>query len=263
MNQQGSEEAVRAAESASSERFHLKAVPILIALLLGVGILLLSNAAVELAKFLVKLPERPEMPWIMRYYEHFAQLVFALLAIFWMKRRHPGSYGLQWPPGKSYVAPAIFWGLVFGVVMTLVDYWPQILAHKPPNDNPYPLTTFNVAGWLSFEGLFVGPSEETLFRGLLVTYLARTMPGRISFAGLAMNGAGVVVAVLFALAHFGDFFVHPFAIALGQLGYAFVLGILYAYWYEKSQSLLAPVIGHNLGNVTEFALIFAMVAAYR
>ena len=34
--------------------------------------------------------------------------------------------------------------------MTLVDYWPQLVAHKPPGQ-PYPLTSFNITGWLSFK----------------------------------------------------------------------------------------------------------------
>ena len=39
-----------------------------------------------------------------------------------------------------------------------------------------------------------------------------------------------------------------FWIALGQQIYAFALGILYAYWREKSGSLLAPIIGHNVSD---------------
>jgi hypothetical protein len=47
--------------------------------------------------------------------------------------------------------------------------------------------------------------------------------------------------------------------ALGQQGYAFALGILYAYWYEKSGRVLASAIGHNVGVVVEYALVFLMV----
>jgi membrane protease YdiL (CAAX protease family) len=197
------------------------------------------------------------------FYGHAAQLAYALLAIGVFKIFLRRDYGLHRPAGKSYIRAAILWGLFFGVLMTAVDYWPQILAHKPPSDKPYPLTPLNIAGWLSFEGLFVGPSEETLFRGLLVTYLAAAMPGRISLLRFEMNAAGVVVALIFALAHAFDFFTHPFLIAFGQQFYAFALGILYAYWFEKSRSLWAPIVGHNVGDVTEYVLIFAMVAMWR
>jgi membrane protease YdiL (CAAX protease family) len=50
--------------------------------------------------------------------------------------------------------------------------------------------------------------------------------------------------------------------AMGQMIYAFALGVFYAYWFEKSKSLLAPIIGHNVSDVVEYILIFAMVAAW-
>jgi uncharacterized protein len=244
------------------ERFRLDPIPILIVFVLGMGILFLSAITVEIVKFVVKLPERPLMPWIVLYYGHFVQLAYSLVAIYIVKRFWPADYGLHLPKGKSYVGAAVLWGLFFGVLMTVVDYWPQLLAHQPP-EQPYPLTTINMAGWFSFEGVFVGPSEEVLFRGLLVTYLAHAMPGRISWRGYSMNGAGIVVAALFALAHIGSFFIRPFPMAFGQLLYAFVLGVFYAYWFEKSRSLLAPIIGHNVGDLVEYGFIFAMVAYWQ
>src|SRR2546428_2978648 len=34
------------------------------------------------------------------------------------------------------------------------------------------------------------------------------------------------------------------------------LGVIYAYWYEKSGSLLPSIIGHNVGNLVEYLLAF-------
>ena len=50
--------------------------------------------------------------------------------------------------------------------------------------------------------------------------------------------------------------------AFGQVAYMLAQGILFAYWYEKSGSLLAPIIGHSLANMIQQGLIFAMVAAW-
>ncbi len=251
-----------AKKARSPERFELKAAPIAIALIACVGLYLLSLFTVAVFEHFVHLPERPEMPWIVEYYNHFFELAYVLLAIRWLATRNRGDYGLREPEGKSYVREAVLWGLAFGVLMALVDYAPQIFSLKPPADRPYPLTVFNIAGWFSFEGLFAGPSEEIFFRGLLLTYLTQAMPGRISYRGYEMNGAGVVVAVIYALAS-ASFLGKPFAIALGQIVYAFGAGILYAYWCEKSKSLLAPVIGHSVSNLVEYVLIFAMVAGFR
>jgi hypothetical protein len=240
----------------------LRALPIAITLLLGFGIPILASLIVYTVQHFVPLPDRPANPWMEYYYEHAAQLVLALFAISIMKGFMKADYGLHAPRGDSYVGSAIFWGLLFGVLMTAVDHWPEIIGHHAPSSPPYELTPLNVIGWLSFEGIFAGPPEEILFRGLLVTYLASAIPGRIAFLRFEMNAAGVIVAFLFALAHIYSFFGHPFWIAFGQQFYAFALGVLYAYWFEKSRSLWAPIVGHNVSNLTELILVFVMVAAW-
>ncbi|HTW35256.1 MAG TPA: CPBP family intramembrane glutamic endopeptidase [Rhizomicrobium sp.] len=247
--------------AAGDAPFALKPLPILIALLLFVGISVVSAVTIYIAEHFMRLIERPEMPWIFDGYVELAQLAFAYLAIRWLRRTHPGDYGLRLPDGDSYVPVAILWAVFFGVLMTLVDYWPQLIAHKPP-EQPYPLTSFNITGWLSFQGVIAGPSDEVLLRGLIMTYLMMAMPGRITVRGYAMSGAGVVVAALYALAHLGNFFLLPFGIAFGQVVYMFAQGILFAYWYEKSRSLVAPIIGHSLAGMIQQGLIFAMVAAW-
>ena len=88
------------------------------------------------------------------------------------------------------------------------------------------------------------------------------MPGRIRVFRFDMAAAGVIVAVIFALLHAESFASEPWPFALGQQIYAFALGVLYAYWLEKSRSVLAPAIGHNVSDVTEYALLFAMVAVW-
>jgi membrane protease YdiL (CAAX protease family) len=85
------------------------------------------------------------------------------------------------------------------------------------------------------------------------------MPGKLRLGRFEMNWAGVIVALIFALLHATNFDVRPWPIALGQQIYAFALGVLYAYWLEKSQSVVAPIIGHNMGDVTEYAILFLWV----
>ena len=38
------------------------------------------------------------------------------------------------------------------------------------------------------------------------------------------------------------------------------LGVLYAYWQEKSRSVVAPSISHNFSDGFEFAIEYAWVA---
>ena len=233
----------------------------LIAILLGFGLPALAQLIVEVVQHFVPLPDRPANPWMEYYYVGAAQLVLTLIAIAVMKGLVKGDYGLHMPRGDSYVAPAIFWGLVIGVAMTLVDFAPQIAAHQAPS-RPYELTPLNIVGWLSYRGGFLGIADETLYRGLLVTYLAAAIPGRVSFLRLQMNAVGVIVALIMAIPYLGGFVGHPFGIAIAAILYIFAQGVFFAYWFEKSGSLLAPVIGHNVCYGVYQALIFAMAAVW-
>lgn len=200
------------------------------------------------------------MPWTVYFPGHFGQLLAALVCIAILSRGRLGEFGLRFPTGPSYVGPAVAWGIAFGLIMTAVDYSPNLLHHTAPN---LPLTQTNIAGWLSFEALWAGTVEEVAFRGLLVTFLMRRCSGRVRLAGYDMHAGGVIVALIFALAHVSNFWTRPLFEAAGQQVYAFALAVLYAYWYEKSGSVLAPIIGHNLGNTVEYALAFAMAYAWR
>jgi hypothetical protein len=243
-------------------RLRLKPLPILVTATLGVA---LPYVAAYLAFFCSKLfhtpsPQGPLLPWL--YLQHGWQLVLALIAIAFLKRRLvPADYGLHWPRGRTYLWPALLWGAFFGVLMTVVDYAPQLIAHTKP-DPGFPLTRANLWGWILFEGVYVGPTEEIPFRSLLVTYLAATMPGKVRLGRFSMNGAGIVVAAIFALLHASNFFTRHWLEALGQQGYAFALGVLYAYWREKSASVVAPIVGHNVSDLVEYLLLFAWLGAF-
>ena len=199
-------------------------------------------------------------PWMLYYVGHTGLLISTLILIYLMSRGHPGKFGLRLPVGTSYVPAALLWGLSFGLIMTLIDYLPNILHHAAPD---FSLSSRNVVGWLSFEGLYAGTVEEILFRGLLVSYLMTRISGRIHAGSFSLHVAGVIVALLFCLSHIGSFADRPFWMALGQQVYAFIWAVFYAYWYEKSGSLLAPIIGHNIGNVVEYCFVFLMVARWR
>ncbi|HEY6329503.1 MAG TPA: CPBP family intramembrane glutamic endopeptidase [Blastocatellia bacterium] len=172
------------------------------------------------------------------------------------------EYGLEWPKQKNYVRSALLWGAAFGVIMLVADYFPEILRHAPPPDQ-IPMTPRNIGSWLFFEWIFVGPTEEIPFRGLLQTFLMQRTSGRVRFWRYEMHVAGIILALLFALSHLTSFWTQKFWMALAQQIYAFALGVLYAYWREKSGSVLAPIIGHNVSDGVEQVLKFLMTWAWR
>lgn len=220
------------------------------------------NLGAMLALAFIRLLRLPvthggNLPWL--YWQHAGQFVVALVAIAVVRRLVPTDYGLHPPRGRSYVGAAVAWGVVFGVLMTVVDYWPSLMGGTRP-DAGFPLTPRNVGGWLVFEGVYVGPTEEVPFRALLVPLLMALFPARLRIGRFDMAWAGLIVAVLFALLHASSFATQPLAQALGQQVYAFALGVLYAYWLEKSGSIVAPIVGHNVSDVVEYLLLFGWIA---
>ena len=179
-----------------------------------------------------------------------------------MRRRHPGAYGFRWPEGRSFVLGAIGVGLIFGCLLTVADYWPQVAYARRLNQLP-PVTPINIGGWIVFDGFIVGTAKETLFRGLLLSYLAQWMPGRVFIRGVGISGAGIVAAAIYSFMEllYGEtFFIKSLPEILAQLLLCFLLGVIFAIWFERSKSLLAPIMGHSVARLTEQAFVFAMAA---
>jgi membrane protease YdiL (CAAX protease family) len=124
------------------------------------------------------------------------------------------------------------------------------------------LTSTNVVAWLAFAWLMPGLSEETLFRGLMHSYLRRSLPRVWCWRQLEIPMAGCVTALIFTLAHVNFTFI-PFRLIHAdalQLITAFVLGIYYSIVYHGTGSLLNPILAHNFtdGIVFSFLYISAM-----
>ena len=138
--------------------FRLKPIPLLVTAALGFAVPGVAGYAAFVSSkiFHTPSPYGPVLPWL--YMQHGLQLLLALLVIAVLKRRLvPADYGLHWPRGKTYILPAVLWGVFFGVLMTAVDYAPQLIAHTRP-DPGFPLTPGNIWGWILFEGV----CKETL-----------------------------------------------------------------------------------------------------
>jgi len=136
----------------------------------------------------------------------------------------------------------------FGVVLLL--QLPNVISGNAPSFD-YPLTAKNMTGYLGFQFLLTGTAEEPLFRGLLMTVLAKYMTGVHRIGDWEIPSTGLVATILFMLAHIGYTF-SPFAIthfSLFQQFGAFGLGLFYAIVFHRTGSLLAPIILHGYSNV--------------
>jgi membrane protease YdiL (CAAX protease family) len=168
---------------------------------------------------------------------------------------------LAWPArGRSLVGLALAIGVGMGVLMLVADWWPQLLAHRAP-DGGYDPARGGVAGWLVVMAAS-GLCEEPIFRGLLVGLLTVLVPGRVRVGRVDLPVAGVLVALLFGLAHYGSFFVDPLPLAVAQQLYAFAFGLIYVWLMERSGSLLAPAVAHGVGDAVEVGAVMALHAAW-
>jgi len=240
---------------------HLRVWPFVMVLLLAAAGMVPGALAFKLVTSYLTPAQLEAMPWLAGYASETGFLIGALICIGFLSKGRFGEFGLRLPRGKSYLKTAFLCGVFFGLLMIVVDYLPKLIAHVPPE--VVPLTRRSITGQLVFEGIFPGVGEEVLFRGLLVTYLSSRISGRIRFLGFDMHIAGVLIALMFALAHMSNFWSRPFLQALGQQVYAFSFGVFYAYWYEKSGSLAAAIVGHNVGNFVESVIEFLLAALWR
>lgn len=245
----------------AESQFRLRPVPILIAIILGYGLPILSNLSIDFASDHIRLPSVHGAALPFNFLQHGILLVLTLITISVIRRRVPAEFGLHRPRGASYALPALYWGLAFGVLMTLVDFAPSIFTQTAPKFDD-PLTTRNIAGWLVYMGLYAGPIEEVLYRSLLVGYLTAAMPGRVRFGGVSMNGAGVVVAVILAFGEITNFIALPFVIAFAQFLYTLAFGVLLAYWFEKSKSVVAPIVAHSVNGFARYVLLFSLIGIW-
>ncbi len=195
-------------------------------------------------------------PWIYLHIHHFLQMVLAIIVMLFLGGGLK-NYGFTLRSKNLYILPAIIVGVLFGVIMTLVDHLPTIISGNKISG--YDLNILNVIGMLSFGWVFSGLSEEIFIRGLMMTYLMKKFNGHIKFLKWDIHVAGVIIAILFALMHISSFWSGNLIYAIGQQIYAFILGLCYAYFYEKSRSLLSPIIAHNLSNGIEYLILFLLI----
>lgn len=201
-----------------------------------------------------------KISWL--YVHHFVQMVLAVLVILlpiWKKSLPQWGFNLNdraWSL-RTVKKFCIGW-LVFLPIGTLIFQW---LSGWPPLIS-YPLTLRNIAGHLSFMFTMPGLSEEILFRALTMGILLRSWQGKIRFMSIEVSSAGLIAAIIFTLAHIG-FTLNPFRITYYQpmqLLFAFCLGIFYAVMFDKTRSLLGPILVHNasdgLGTVIYMVISF-------
>ncbi|TVQ98362.1 MAG: CPBP family intramembrane metalloprotease [Spirochaetaceae bacterium] len=177
---------------------------------------------------------------------HIVQAAVILLAIALIRRSRPIDFHLglgNREAGLRYLRRflpffALYTAGAFITVIAIGNFQPFHL----------PMTARNIAGYLGFQLLLSGPSEEIIFRAFAITLFSRWVTARRLHPRVSV--ATLFAAVVFGLAHVYITF-NPFAASWSstQVIYATALGYFYGDCYEQSGSVVYPMIMHSYTNV--------------
>jgi len=106
--------------------------------------------------------------------------------------------------------------------------------------------------WILFQFLYVAVAEEVFFRGYLQSNIMRLV-AKIECSKRLRDGVTIILAAsCFAAAHI---------VVQGQIAsiLTFLPGLVLAYIFVKTESLLAPIIFHGLAN-TFYCIVTAFLA---
>ena len=183
--------------------------------------------------------------WIMADLVHVPQFLVPLALILWLSKGRVGEYGFnarQKPPVFTHVR-MLGLGTLFGLLMS-ARYIPAVLG-SAPLDIPRPVTWANVLGNLTFQWIVVGLAEETMFRGLIQTYLMNNLEGQVKILGHSLHIGTVIGAVLWGVFHFVNILMMPLGPVVFTVALTTLAGLAMGYAYQETGSLLTTIIVHN------------------
>lgn len=178
---------------------------------------------------------------------HIVQMIIALVIIavlskllkidFYMKLGDVGK-------GTQYVA-------IFTAIFAIISIIFHILMYVN-NQLPayaFPLDTRNVLGTLGFQLLLSGTSEEIVFRALPIAMLVYAFGKSIPIKW-HITLEIILASFLFSLAHIRwSLIPFYFEVDFQRQLYSFVMGIIQGVVYQRSRSILYPMLIHSLSNV--------------
>jgi membrane protease YdiL (CAAX protease family) len=200
---------------------------------------------------------------------HIVQALAFLLLMIIITRLTGIQFGFGWgdrQAGWAYVRVFVLIFTGYTVVLMLIAI---LTGGFQPF--PYPFTARNISGQLGFQLLLTGPSEELIFRAFAMTMLGLLITGTVvpvetglgrvitTLFGGKITAVNLIAALIFGLAHV-RFSFNPFSAtySIGQVLYSVGLGLFYGVAYERSGSMLYPMIMHSFTNV---AMVGATVIA--
>jgi membrane protease YdiL (CAAX protease family) len=183
--------------------------------------------------------------WVLADLAHVPQFVIPFALILVLSKGKLGAYGFnmnQKPPTFTYLR-MLGLGILCGALMSIRHIVQAVKGL--PLDVPQPVTPGNVFGQMTFQWIVVGLAEETMFRGLIQTYLMEHLRGYVDVIGHRLHIGTILGAILWGLFHFINILVMPLGPVLGTVIFTTLAGLLMGYAYQETRSLLTTIIVHN------------------
>lgn len=140
--------------------------------------------------------------------------------------------GFTWAQRRGSVRPALW---VSAAALSL-----NVLVM---NLSSFRLSRVPLETWV-YQATLPGLVEEALFRGVLLALLDRAFSARRAFAGAPIGWAGVVVTLVFLALH---------GATVGTWLGVTPAALLYLWLRARTGSLVAPIVVHNLWNLSVYA----------
>ncbi len=178
---------------------------------------------------------------------HVVQLIIAMSIILVLSKLLNLNFYFQLGDKKCGIKSLIIFTVVFAVI-SIAQHTFMALSNQLPV-YAFPLDGRNIVGTLGFQLLLSGPSEEVVFRALPIILLRYSFGESIKIKG-NFTLEVLLASVLFAFAHV-NWSLAPLNFELNyfQIIYAFVLGTIQGIVYQRSKSILYPVLMHSISNV--------------
>lgn len=186
-----------------------------------------------------------EDSWILADLVHIPQFLIPFLLICYITKGRVGEYGFNLrenPPVFTH-GRMLKIGVFFGLLMSL-SYIPQIIGNAPL-DIPRPVTLVSVLGNMTFQWIVVGVCEETMFRGLIQTYLMNNLEGYVKILGHDLHIGTIIGAIFWGGFHFMNILILPLGTVIFFVILTTAIGLLMGYAYQETGSLLTTTIVHN------------------
>ncbi len=169
--------------------------------------------------------------------------LLAGLALLWVARSLVRHAGVSWREmGFTILQRPGSLGPALGVGALALLLNASSVCHSLLRVQDVPLQA-----WL-FQATMPGLLEEALLRGVLLALLDRAFAARRRIFGVEMGWGGAVVTLVFVALHGFD---------AGTFTAVLPAALLYLWLRTRTDSLLMPIVLHNLWNLSVYAALFA------